>query len=70
MKLIINGEEKQFSQSALNVTDLLKLEDVQMPETVSVQINDDFIAQEDYANTALKDGDCVNFLYFMGGGNQ
>lgn len=69
MKLIINGEEKQFSPSTLNIADLLKLEDVQMPETVSVQVNDEFIAQEDYTSIILKDEDCVNFLYFMGGGN-
>lgn len=67
MKLTINGESKEY-HSALSVDELLRLENVQMPETVSVQLNEDFIAHEHYASTKLKEGDEINFLYFMGGG--
>ena len=67
MKLTINGESKEYD-SSLSVSDLLKRENVQMPETVSVQLNEEFVAQEHYASTQLKEGDEVNFLYFMGGG--
>ena len=68
MQLKINAELKNFNQDSLNVKELLSLENVQMPEMVSVQLNDEFLKQEDYETTALKDGDEINFLYFMGGG--
>jgi sulfur carrier protein len=39
-----------------------------MPEYVTVSINEEFVATEDKPKTVLKDGDNVEFLYFMGGG--
>lgn len=68
MKLVINGEDKEHN-APLSVAELLKNENVQMPETVSVQLNEEFVAQENYATTQLKEGDTINFLYFMGGGS-
>ncbi|MDE7317929.1 MAG: sulfur carrier protein ThiS [Helicobacter sp.] len=68
MKLIVNGEDKEHN-APLSVSELLKRENVQMPETVSVQLNEEFVAQEHYASTQLKEGDVINFLYFMGGGS-
>ena len=35
---------------------------------VSVQLNDEFIRQDEHKSVVLKDGDEINFLYFMGGG--
>jgi sulfur carrier protein len=35
---------------------------------VSVQINSEFIERENFSKTEIKDGDTVDFLYFMGGG--
>jgi sulfur carrier protein len=35
---------------------------------VTVQINEEFVEREDYDATQLKEGDKVDFLYFMGGG--
>ena len=48
--------------------ELIVQENVEMPEYVTVSINDEFVASEDKATTVLKDGDSVEFLYFMGGG--
>lgn len=68
MRLIINGEQKDFAQNRLNILELLTLEKVEMPDMVSVQLNDEFLRQPEYENTILKDNDNINFLYFMGGG--
>ncbi|MDR0997394.1 MAG: sulfur carrier protein ThiS [Zoogloeaceae bacterium] len=68
MQLLINGESKAFAPATLNVAELLKLEAVEMPEMVSVQHNGEFLRPENYATVALADGDAVDFLYFMGGG--
>jgi len=35
---------------------------------VSVQLNDEFLTKDEYPTITLKDGDQINFLYFMGGG--
>lgn len=67
MKLTINGEAKEL-QDGLSITELLVVENVEMPEMVSVQLNDEFLKQDEYAATIVKEGDDINFLYFMGGG--
>ena len=37
-------------------------------EMVSVQVNEEFAEREDWESIQLKEGDKVDFLYFMGGG--
>ena len=67
MKLTINGEAKEL-RDGLSITELLVVENVEMPEMVSVQLNDEFLKQDEYQATIVKEGDDINFLYFMGGG--
>jgi sulfur carrier protein len=68
MQLTINGERQQLDGDKWNLTRLLEAQQVQQPETVSVQVNGQFVAKEAYESTRLKDNDEVDFLYFMGGG--
>ncbi|MDR0761530.1 MAG: sulfur carrier protein ThiS [Campylobacteraceae bacterium] len=68
MKININGDTKEFLQGKLSVAELLKIEKVEMPDMVSVQLNDEFLRQHEYEETFLKENDVINFLYFMGGG--
>jgi sulfur carrier protein len=67
MRLIINGEEKNYTDG-ISVAELLAAEDVESPDMVSVQFNGDFLKKPDYPSVYPKDNDEVNFLYFMGGG--
>ena len=53
----------------LNVSELIKQSDVQQPDMVSVQVNEEFAEREDWEQIQLKEGDKVDFLYFMGGGS-
>lgn len=69
MKIKVNGEAKEFSGS-LNISGLLKVSKVEQPEMVSVQLNGEFVERENFEATNVKEGDEVDFLYFMGGGNQ
>ena len=43
-------------------------ENVETPQYVTVTINDEFVESGTFESTVLKDGDVVEFLYFMGGG--
>ena len=36
---------------------------------VSVQLNDDFVDRNEWDALLIKEGDSVDFLYFMGGGS-
>lgn len=38
-----------------------------MPEYISVSLNKQFIAKEEFSSFVLHDGDVVEFLYDMGG---
>lgn len=67
MKLKINGEIKNF-EGVLTVNELLKSENVEMPDMVTVQLNGEFLERDTFATLTLNDGDEVDFLYFMGGG--
>ena len=68
MKLVINGEEVT-SKDGLSVSELLVEQEVKMPEMVSVEINGQILRRPEFDTTALKEGDKVEFLYFMGGGS-
>ena len=67
MKLSVNGDEVDLPD-ALTVTELLVQQKVKMPDMVSVELNGQILKRPDFESTVLKDGDQVEFLYFMGGG--
>ncbi len=67
MKLIIAGETRELPDS-ITVAELLEIEKVEMPQYVSVQVNEEFVRIEQYNDKQLNDGDRVEFMYFMGGG--
>lgn len=68
MFITIAGIRKEVTDG-IRVTQLIKSENIESPEYVSVSVNDDFIKREHFDTTTLKEGDVVEFLYFMGGGN-
>lgn len=70
MAQIIVNDEKQEVSLPLTVSELIQLNKVLQPDMVTVQVNEEFVEKEDYATTQLKDGDKVDFLYFMGGGSR
>lgn len=67
MKLIVNGEETNLS-SELTVNQLLVEQKVKMPDMVSVELNGQILRRHEFEGMNLKEGDKVEFLYFMGGG--
>jgi sulfur carrier protein len=66
-KIYVNGDAQEVNLP-LNVSELIKQSDVQQPDMVSVQVNEEFAEREDWETIQLKEGDKVDFLYFMGGG--
>ena len=68
MRLTVAGNSKDY-EDGITVAKLIELENVETPEYVTVTVNDEFVESGDFGNTVLKDGDTVEFLYFMGGGS-
>ncbi len=67
MTLVVAGEKKEYPEG-LTVEQLIEAEKVETPQYVTVTINDEFLPNEDRQAHVLKDGDEIEFLYFMGGG--
>lgn len=66
MKLMINGNETELGNN-LTVSGLL--EDLKIePARVAVEVNLHIIRKCDYEKHALKDGDAVEIVNFVGGG--
>ena len=67
MKLAVNGKESTVNDG-LTVSELLRVEEVKMPEMVSVELNGEILKRTQFETKSLNDGDKIEFLYFMGGG--
>ncbi|MGM9779395.1 MAG: sulfur carrier protein ThiS [Prevotella sp.] len=63
----VNGES-QVVELPLTVEELIKQNNVENPELVSVQVNEEFLDRNEYAKRQVKEGDEIDFLFFMGGG--
>ena len=66
MILTVAGEQKEFNDG-LTVSQLIEAQS-EDALYVTVSINDDFVSRDEHDSIVLKDGDVVEFLYFMGGG--
>ena len=69
MKVIINGKETVL-ENEVTVKGLLETGYVEMQEYVTVQVNEDIISSDNYETHIVKDGDVIEFLYYMGGGSN
>ena len=68
-KIEVNGEVQDVNLP-LNVTELIQQLQVENPEMVSVQVNEEIAEREDWEKIQIQEGDKVDFLYFMGGGSR
>ncbi|MCP4751418.1 MAG: sulfur carrier protein ThiS [Proteobacteria bacterium] len=67
MELTVNGHGIE-TVPGITVADFLKSQDVESPDMVSVELNEEVIPRQAYGTLVLKDNDRIEYLYFMGGG--
>ena len=67
MTITVAGNKKNYVEE-LTIAQLIVKENVENAEYVTVTLNDEFVERDEFETTKLKDGDAVEFLYFMGGG--
>jgi sulfur carrier protein len=65
MQVKINGKAEEISGGS--VLDLLQAKKIE-PQMVAVEVNDTMIDRDHLATTRLNEGDRVEFLFYMGGG--
>lgn len=66
MTITVTGTKKEVADG-LTLAQLVIDEKVETPEYVTASVNEEFISSS-FEDTVLKDGDNVEFIYFMGGG--
>lgn len=66
MFVVVNGRRHEI-EAGTTLAALLQTLKIR-PETVVVQINENIITREDFAETPLHDGDRVEIARFMAGG--
>lgn len=66
VKILLNGEEKEISTSNLaGLLDEIGLD----PRKVAIERNLEIVPKSAYVQTDLKDGDRLEIVHFVGGGN-
>jgi sulfur carrier protein len=68
MEIKVNGVLQHIEEGEVSIARLLELNQVSTPAMVAVQLNGQFVDQAAYPATRLREGDEIEFLYFMGGG--
>ena len=66
MKIVINGQEKEFREQStlLEILKALSLED----KVMAAAVNMDIVKQDSWGEYIVKDGDKLELLDFVGGG--
>ncbi len=65
MQVKINGKTEDIHGGT--VLDLLKAKNIE-PQMVAIEVNDGMLERSHLATTTLKEGDQIEFLFYMGGG--
>ena len=67
IKIKLNGKENEI-KTGLTVSDLLLKWKIR-PELVTVEVNENILQKLDYETTEIREGDNVEFVFYMGGGS-
>lgn len=66
MNITLNGEKKEVPDN-ITVIALLAHLNIQH-QRVAVELNESLVKKDSYARTAIKEGDALEVVSFMGGG--
>lgn len=70
MTLYINGDERTFPDSPTPFTLTALVESLDMKsDRVAVELNREIVPRDRWSKTALKDGDRLEIVHFVGGGS-
>ncbi|WP_405117705.1 sulfur carrier protein ThiS [Paenibacillus sp. FSL H8-0317] len=67
MNIIVNGQRTEIEERLNRVDKLLQSFDLQV-KTVVVELNKHILTREYHESTALREGDRIEIVHFVGGG--
>ncbi|MGH7256225.1 MAG: sulfur carrier protein ThiS [Nitrospirales bacterium] len=65
MQIKINGKAEEIQGDS--ILDIMKAKEIE-PQMVAVELNAHMVERDHLATTTLKEGDELEFLFYMGGG--
>ncbi|MBU0878875.1 MAG: sulfur carrier protein ThiS [Candidatus Omnitrophica bacterium] len=68
MQIFINGKKEEIEDD-MSISKLLKAKKIRL-EVVTVELNDKIIEKGKYSEIVLKPEDRLEFVYYMGGGEE
>jgi thiamine biosynthesis protein ThiS len=69
VQLQINGEFREFSEPRLQLNELI-LRLSLSPQRIAVEVNRELVRRDDWEHTEVNDGDRVEIVHFVGGGER
>ncbi len=69
MRLLINGEERDFAEAEFTLAALVERLGMKS-DRVAVELNREIISRERWPDTRLAQGDRLEIVHFVGGGNS
>jgi len=68
IKILINGKKESIDGES-TISQLLNIRNIRK-EVVTIELNDNIIPKESYDHIVVKEGDRIEFVYYMGGGQD
>ena len=68
VEIKINGEPREFSNASLRLSELVE-QLALAPQRIAVEVNRQIVRRADWEKAQLHDGDRVEIVHFVGGGN-
>ncbi len=68
VKITLNGKPNEV-KAGITVTEMLAKWKIR-PELVTVEINENILQKLEYETTTVREGDKIEFVFYMGGGNS
>lgn len=66
IKIQINGKEENIPDK-ISISDLLETKGIRQ-EVVTIEVNGQIIEKKQYPQITIKEGDIIEFIFYMGGG--
>jgi thiamine biosynthesis protein ThiS len=66
--ILVNGEEKELADGS-TVAELIEAVGLK-PERLAVELNREIVRRAEWGSTSLSDGDKVEIVHFVGGGQD
>ena len=69
MQITINGEHRELSQVEITLKELIEQLSLP-PQRIAIEVNKQIVRRDEWVRTAIKDGDRIEIVHFVGGGAE